>query len=151
MRGHTNSDGDVVLIPSNVCVEEAGSFHFRSHLTPGQDDSYTELSLVPCTIAASAPSRHFSRGPWKYIYQQIYKDDFIESSTNQFLSDRRYRLACKMDRHRHICRVIKQRAVDAAPDVPANPWIMDPLHHPLCEYELKEGEKLIQKALRPAS
>ena len=80
-----------------------------------------------------------------------YKDDFIESSTNQFLSDRRYRLACKMDRHRHICRVIKQRAVDAAPDVPANPWIMDPLHHPLCEYELKEGEKLIQKALRPAS
>ncbi len=61
MRGHTNSDGDVVLIPSNVCVEEAGSFHFRSHLTPGQDDSYTELSLVPCTIAASAPSREFIR------------------------------------------------------------------------------------------
>ena len=63
MRGHTNSDGDVVLIPSNVCVEEAGSFHSRSCLTPGQDDSYTELSLVPCTIAASASSPDFSRGP----------------------------------------------------------------------------------------
>ena len=127
MRGHTNSDVDVVLIPSNVCVEEAGSFHSRSCLTPGQDDSYTELSLVPCTIAASAPSPDFSRGPWKYIYQQKYKDDFIESSTNQFLS------------------------VDADSDVPANPWMLDPLHHPLSDYELKEGEKLIQKALRSAS
>ena len=28
---------------------------------PGQDDSCTELSLVPCTIAASAPSREFIR------------------------------------------------------------------------------------------